>query len=200
MRIQTSINWTDQCCTLTTLTISISNECIKWWPIASHDQIISYCLSRVDPCQAILMQQLVTPCVDARTCVSVCVGEILGRKRETVFILHVGMWWDISLSTKTAPQNSFSPGCQNGYKYAHTHRRTLLMPFAPRVNTPMLCVVVSVCMCVSDSVTSLCHCGLKAFQFKSKHCSKYEREAEEQKQRHTRSQTGRIQCDRGRAS
>lgn len=30
---------------------------------------------------------------------------------------------------------------------------------------------VSLCMCVSESVTSLCHCGLKAFQLESKHCS-----------------------------
>lgn len=59
---------------------------------------------------------------------------------------------------------------------------------------------VCVWMCVSESVTSLCHCELKAFQLESKHCSKYKREAEEQKQRRTHSQTGRIQCDRGRAS
>lgn len=40
----------------------------------------------------------------------------------------------------------------------------------------------------SKSVTYLCHCELKVFQHKSKHCSKYKREAEEQKQRHTHTQ------------
>lgn len=37
-------------------------------------------------------------------------------------------------------------------------------------------------MRVSKSVTSHCHYELKALQLESKHCSKYKREAEEQKQ------------------
>lgn len=44
---------------------------------------------------------------------------------------------------------------------------------------------VPVCSSVTESVTSLCHCELKAFQLESKHCSKYKRGAEEQKQRDT---------------
>lgn len=37
LTIHTSINQTDQCCMLTTLTNSISNGCIKRWPAAIQD-------------------------------------------------------------------------------------------------------------------------------------------------------------------
>lgn len=90
------------------------------------------------------------------------------------------MWWHTSWSIKTAPQNRFSLWCQKGHKHTRIQ------------------------VCASKSVTYLCLCELKVFQHKSKHCSKYKREAEEQKQRHTQThrenQTWRIQCDRGRAA
>lgn len=176
-QFHTSINWTDQCCVLITLTNSVCNECIRWWPVASP--------SRDNLCQALLTLQLVTPCVDASMCVFMCERERQGRKREVLMPL-VCMWWDISLSTKTAPQNWFSPRCQKGHKPTHT---LLVVPCFKHTEA-LKCVLKCVCTCVSESVTPLWHCGLKAFQLKSKHCSKYKREAEEQKQTHTARQGG----------
>lgn len=81
--------------------------------------IISYNPSRLDVCQTLMMLQLVTPFVGARMC------EALAWEREIrVLILPVYMWWDISLSLKTAPQNWFSPGCQKGHKNTHTYIHT----------------------------------------------------------------------------
>ena len=122
LTIHTSIKRIDQCCLLTTLTNSISSECVKWWPVVSRTRIISSCPSRVHLCQDMVMPQLVTSCANA--CVGQCVKGEVGRKEgKYTHVLHVYMWWDVSLSIKGAPQSWFSSKCQKGQK-PHTHTHT----------------------------------------------------------------------------
>lgn len=129
--------------------------------------------------------------------VKMCVS-VWQRVGNGVFMQHVCMWWDISLSANTAPQNPLSLRCHR--KHTDTHNCSSLQ----HITVFKVCVPVWVGACakVCESVTSLCNCGFKTLRLESKHCSKHKRGAEEQKQRrartHTRSQTGRIQCDRAR--
>lgn len=107
------------------------------------------------------------------------------RVGNGVFMQHVCMWWDISLSANTAPQNPLSLRCHR--EHTDTHNCSSLQ----HITVFKVCVPVWVGACakVCESVTSLRHCGFKTLRFESKHCSKHKRGAEEQKQRRAHTHT-----------
>lgn len=128
----------------------ISNECVRWWPVASRTRIISSCPSRVHLCQDIVMPQLVTSCANACVCVCQCVREVERKEGKYTHVLYVYMWWDVSLSIKGAPQSWFSSKCQKGQK-PHTHTFTawctLLLVLSHRGFK--VCVGELTCTCAS---------------------------------------------------
>lgn len=116
--------------------------------------------------------------------VKMCVS-VWQRVGNGVFMQHVCMWWDISLSANTAPQNPLSLRCHR--EHTDTHNCSSLQ----HITVFKVCVPVWVGACakVCESVTSLRHCGFKTLRLESKHCSKHKRGAEEQKQRRAHTHT-----------
>lgn len=124
--------------------------------------------------------------------VKMCVS-VWQRVGNGVFMQHVCMWWDISLSANTAPQNPLSLRCHR--EHTDTHNCSSLQ----HITVFKVCVPVWVGACakVCESVTSLCHCGFKTLTLESKHCSKHKRGAEEQKQRRAQTHTHTHAARRG---